>query len=402
MKNNNKKKILVFGHIPKEYSGQQSSGLSYAMWDIANSINKVSKDYEVLFAATDIFEEFKIISNTKVYGWRKKTIIKYILINPKTTFHLFFSAIEMNKLYNLAFLNSFIKLIFYSYANEIPHDLVHIHGPLNLIFYKKLKSRKLPVVGTIHGIAGFDKNIPNYKVAFELEKIMNLYQFDLITFISSLVQNEWIKSYGTPICQTKIIFNGYSKDTFYLSTNNINNDYPNKIVLLTVGGISKLKGQERIINALINVKNKHKFKVKFAGVGKFHYINKLKEKVREHNLDVTFLGYKSHEELGELYQSSHYFILPSSTEGFGLVFIESIACGLKVILPKALPIYKEKSLLNEANSIGLEDCTEESIIKVLENLDGSKYDRELVAKSVKHLAWENIVNEYINEFKKIV
>ncbi len=63
-----------------------------------------------------------------------------------------------------------------------------------------------------------------------------------------------------------------------------------------------------------------------------------KEKLTElvHNLNLTkhisFLGtIESHEEVLSLMKSSKVFVLPSTREGFGLVAIEAMACGIPVI-----------------------------------------------------------------------
>ena len=46
---------------------------------------------------------------------------------------------------------------------------------------------------------------------------------------------------------------------------------------------------------------------------------------------VRFLGFVPEEDLPDLYRLADLYVMPSSQEGFGIVYLEAAACGLKVV-----------------------------------------------------------------------
>ena len=63
-----------------------------------------------------------------------------------------------------------------------------------------------------------------------------------------------------------------------------------------------------------------------------NYLSELKKLVQKYNLseNVHFLGHKEHAELPKYFQEADLFTLPSDKETFGMVMIESMACGTPV------------------------------------------------------------------------
>lgn len=50
-----------------------------------------------------------------------------------------------------------------------------------------------------------------------------------------------------------------------------------------------------------------------------------------HRKDITFLGRVSLKEMESIYEKSHLFVMPSSGEGFGIVFLEAMSQGIPCI-----------------------------------------------------------------------
>ena len=101
-------------------------------------------------------------------------------------------------------------------------------------------------------------------------------------------------------------------------------------------------------------------------------------------------------------RDADYMIMPSSSEGFGLTFLEAIACGVPVILPKDIPITEENELINGRNSILIEDCSSISISKALEHIDDWHFNQEDVAATVSGATWNEIAEQYVISFKRLM
>jgi glycosyltransferase involved in cell wall biosynthesis len=112
----------------------------------------------------------------------------------------------------------------------------------------------------------------------------------------------------------------------------IKND--NKI-LLTISRLSKTekyKGYDRIIMAMKDIV-KEVPNVKYILVGSGDDMERIKRLIKDNNLeDKVFLtGFIPDEEIVDYYNLCDVFVMPSKGEGFGIVFLEALACGKPVI-----------------------------------------------------------------------
>lgn len=99
------------------------------------------------------------------------------------------------------------------------------------------------------------------------------------------------------------------------------------------GKVSEKKGVFSLLRAVDKLKfEPNQLKIKLAGG---HGTQKEYEEIRtlaKHcKYDVEFLGMLKQEELADVLRESDVFVLPSYFEGLGLVLIEAMACGCKVV-----------------------------------------------------------------------
>ena len=107
-------------------------------------------------------------------------------------------------------------------------------------------------------------------------------------------------------------------------------------ILLTVGRLStgeRYKGHEAIFAALPALRARFPNLVHVvAGDGDDRA--RLEQRARELVGDpaaVRFLGFVPEQDLPDLYRLADLYVMPSTQEGFGIVYLEAAACGLRVV-----------------------------------------------------------------------
>ncbi|HET9055411.1 MAG TPA: glycosyltransferase family 4 protein [Chitinophagaceae bacterium] len=94
------------------------------------------------------------------------------------------------------------------------------------------------------------------------------------------------------------------------------------------------KGYDKVIRALPTVLKKiPRVRYLIAGKADSEEINYVTHLIKDNNLQnhVTLTGFLPDAELTDHYLLSDLFVMPSKKEGFGIVFIEALTCGLSVV-----------------------------------------------------------------------
>ena len=114
---------------------------------------------------------------------------------------------------------------------------------------------------------------------------------------------------------------------------------------------------------------------------------------------------KSKAEIVEILQNSHFFVLPSLSETFGVVYIEALACGLPVVStdcggPRDIVTPQNGLLIPCENEVALEHA----LLHMLQHY--TQYDRKSIAEdcqarfSPKVIA-EQLTQIFENTIKKV-
>ena len=95
--------------------------------------------------------------------------------------------------------------------------------------------------------------------------------------------------------------------------------------------------------------------------------------------DVHFTGYKTGIDLARYYANAEAFVFPSQWETFGLVMIESMACGTPVA---AFPVQGPLDVVDE----GITGCMNEDLAQAV--TDALLLDRDRVLDGSQRWTWE--------------
>jgi glycosyltransferase involved in cell wall biosynthesis len=159
----------------------------------------------------------------------------------------------------------------------------------------------------------------------------------------------------------------------------------NSKIVLTVARLSsgeRYKGYDKVIKAITRVPE-----TKYLLVGHGDDLPRLKALVRKLGLEerVVFCGFLSQQRLIDCYNLCDVFVMPSKGEGFGIVFLEALACGKPVIAgnqdaSKEALLHGELGLLVDPDNV---EEIAEAIIRILtKNVDPKVLDGQYLRKRV--------------------
>jgi glycosyltransferase involved in cell wall biosynthesis len=207
---------------------------------------------------------------------------------------------------------------------------MHLHFLPLLVLLRKLHQTKVACV--LHGI-----EIWQAKGRLRVESLRHA---DLLIAVSQHTAEVTAEKHQVAASSISIVSNTFNEERYtvgpkpgaLLAQYNLQPDQP---VLLTISRLAmseRYKGHERVLESLPEVR-KHFPKVRYLIGGTGDYSANLRSRAEELGVSdlVTFTGFIPNEELCAHYQLCDIFVMPSQKEGFGIVFLEAMACGKPVI-----------------------------------------------------------------------
>lgn len=298
-------------------------------------------------------------------------------------------------------------LIFKPLFSNIDLDIVHsqlgnLPAPLTAYFYAKKK--KKPLITTYHEdwIKGFGSLFRKVGVA-----LFDGFIADILLSASNIIltpsqyyinHSMHLSKISKKVCAVP---NGIDFEDFHIDLGKhecrkkLGLPLDKKIILF-VGSLTPRKAPNVLIEAMsLIVKNYQDCHLVFVGSG--NYIKELKSMAKELKLEryITFTGFVDDDVKYMYYHSSDIFVLPSISEGFGIVLLEASACGLPLITSNLVVF---KSIVQEGEN-GYFTKTGDyidlgnKILFLLQNEDVRLKMGEKSKKNASKFSWERVAEQ---------
>ncbi|MEH2169957.1 MAG: glycosyltransferase family 4 protein [Nostoc sp.] len=293
------------------------------IFDFKGGIQVYSKF--LLKALQDIYPEanYDVFLKYDKYSLKQPDKLQFL---SSTRFHYFG---DLPKFLQLIFFTT--KIIILAILQN-PIIVISTHVNYAIVCYILKIFTGIPYWVVAHGLEVWD--IENKATKFALEKA------DKIISVSSYTRQRLLQDTNIDSEKIVILPNTFdaskflinSKPTYLLKRYNLTAEQPVILTVTRLGSMAKYKGYDQILHALVKVRL-YLPNVHFILAGKGDDIPRIKALVTNLNLQdcVTIAGFVPDKELCDHYNLCDVFALPSKGEGFGIVFLEALACGKPVL-----------------------------------------------------------------------
>ncbi len=288
-------------------------------------------------------------------------------------------------------------------ARNEDFDIIHAHDWLS--FLAGIEAKKIsgkPLILHVHatefdrtGGQGVNQDV------YDIEKYA-MGEADEIIAVSNFTKEKIIEHYGINPNKITVVHNGVDVSDYKELPpilESIKKEGKHKIVLF-VGRITVQKGPEYFVRAAKKVLEYYPdalFVV--AGSGDMQY--QMMDEVASLGIGdkMIFTGFLRGDDLTSLYQAADLYVMPSVSEPFGIIPLETIANGTPVIVSKQTGV---SEVLTHALKVDFWDIDEmaNKILGVLQNDSLQKTLKEESFKEVEKLNWTASAKKVLNVYKR--
>lgn len=173
--------------------------------------------------------------------------------------------------------------------------------------------------------------------------------------------------------------------------------------IITVGRLSEQKGFDLLVSAWSYITKKHPdWEIHLYGEGELE--NELKKSITQNGIEDSFIIHKPVKNIKEKYLESSIYVMSSRFEGFGMVLIEAMACGVPCISfdcphgPSYIIKDGEDGILVENGNV---ERLAEAISTLITDTDKRVAMGKAAKQNVLRYSQENIMKQWESLFYKL-
>ena len=262
-------------------------------------------------------------------------------------------------------------------------------------------------LGAVKNAIGIGEDEPELRIETERQLVRDCHH---ITTATEKEKDDLILHYGASPRRISVIPCGVNIELFrpmdiQMAKQQIG--FNDSKIILFVGRIEPLKGIDHLLRAITHLPNGQRLRLVIIG-GDEHSrseMERLQQMSRDLHIEdsVTFLGLIEHERLPYFYNAADVCVIPSYYESFGLVALESMACGTPVV---ATNVGDLKSIIQQGETgyVVTENAPYHLASKIALILSKSSpsTDALSIRASVTRFSWPNIAQKMTRKCREVL
>ena len=396
-------KILQVGPIPPEIGGKTVGGVATHVWDLSRHLAKRGHEVAVLadnFLNTPAIPIIK--DGVKVYGFSKAFVLRHLpsaLLNPITIYKLKKHFGDL-----IGIIEVIANFCHYKYVlHHFRPNIIHVHHlETRFPFAYFVSKGKVPVVTTAHSFSTvkfFDE-----RTAEKYRRLLadNIRISKYLIFPSKFTSEELDELFHVPFKGKRwVMTNPIDTSRYYpIPKDQVRSKIgisDNGSVILFVGNLMKKKGIYTLVEAAAILRDKG-VQCRILIVGDGEERKKLEEFIKAKSVEaiVSLEGPKYLPELLYYYNAADLFVMPSTSESWGLVYVEAMSCGIPVIGTNVTAIPEVISSDEYGFRVPLHDST--ALADTIQKALFKNWNSNKILEYARSFSWEKRINEFDNVY----
>lgn len=294
------------------------------------------------------------------------------------------------------------------------YNLIHSHYWLSGLVGKQLQAWwhvphvvMFHTLGAIKNSIGIGEDETELRIESEREIVTSC---DLVIASTESEKAELIRHYNATPAKISVIPCGVNLDLFQpvdkkMARKELNLN--SQKVILFVGRIEPLKGLDKLLRAVTHLNGREAPLLLIVG-GDEHsrdQLRALRKTADELRIAdrITFAGSVSQEKLPLFYSAADVCVIPSYYESFGMVALESLACGTPIV---ATDVGGMRQIVrNEKMGHIVSDNSPHKLADAMSRLlysQAKMQDRRIRREAIAEFSWATIADRLLQEYSRLL